>query len=352
MTRINLKTKHFIAALFIGLLFSACSEGYKVENNKVYYRRGFAYSYQQVKDADAETFSVFEKTEYGIDKRHAYFGTQLVLNADVKTFEPVCRSFGKDKRHAFCGAKKIANADGRSFEQIKNSSYFRDKKDCYYDTIALNVTDVSSFVLLDRDGFVDWAKDRTHYYIRSKKYPLADYESFVNIANGYAKDKYNVYFQDTIVAHADPKTFRTKEYAYGYDKESMFNGRKRLHIRDTLTFKRLFHGYSKDKFNVYFEDSIVENADHLTFETINYLWAKDKNTIFRHGKPMKETDPETFVLLIAGYAKDKNRVYFNDKLIVGADPSTFVVNTKTFIAKDKYACYKNEKRIDCDEPGR
>lgn len=228
MTRTKFRIKQILTSLFIILILTSCNTGYKVDNDKVYYKywntgMGIQTRTFEIIGADALTFKVLYKDNYAIDKNQAYYKGEPILNSDPKTFVAILDYYAKDNYHAFKETKTIEKADGKSFIVINGGPYSKDKNDFYFDTIALNVNDLNSFKILNKiDEYRYWAKDKTHYYILATKYPLSDYETFINIGNGYAKDELRVYFRDSIVIGADPLTFKSTEYGYAEDKNSKF----------------------------------------------------------------------------------------------------------------------------------
>lgn len=355
MTKNKFRIRHILTLIFIAIILTSCNTGYKVDNGKVYYKywnagMGIETRTFEITGADAQTFKVLDKDNYAIDKNQAYYKGEPILDSDPKTFVTILDYYAKDNYHAFKETKKIDKADGKSFTVINGGPYSKDKNDFYFDTIALIVNDLKSFKILNKtDKYGYWAKDKTHYYILSKKYPLADYETFTNIGNGYAKDKFRAYFHDSIIVGADPLTFKSTENGYAEDKNSKFDGHKKLNIQDPNSYHVLQNGYTKDKLHVYANDTIIIGADPVTFEIVDWKWEKDKSTYFYQGKAMKSVDYKTFVLLQNNYAKDKNKVYYYDKEVVGADPNTFTVNDMTYIGKDKFSCYQNGEKIDCNK---
>ena len=284
------KIVHILPLIIITTILTSCNS-HEIDGDKVYFvitNEAVGKNKILIRGADAETFKELEHSKYGIDKQNVYYEALKLVDADPKTFVALLDNYGKDEKFAYRDAKKINGADSKTFEVIEGGPYSKDNKDYYFDTIGLNVTDYNSFKIIRKDfdlGF--FAKDMTHYYLAEKKYPLADYESFINLGNGYFKDKLNVY-----------------------------------HL-----------------------DSIVEQVDPATFMIIDWKWQKDKSTYFYKGKPMTIVDYNTFAALQIDYAKDKNNVYYFDKIVEGADPVTFKVDNINFIGKDKYGTYKNGKNL-------
>jgi hypothetical protein len=344
----------FIFTLILITTLTSCNNGYKVDDDKVYYKywnsgMGFETKTFEIIGADPLTFKVLDEDNYAIDKKQAYYKGEPILNSDPKTFVPILDYYAKDNYHAFMETKTIKKADGRSFTVINGGPYSKDKNDFYFDTIALNVNDLNSFKILNKtDEYGYWAKDKTHYYILSKKYPLADYQTFINIGNGYAKDKFRAYFRNNIILNADISTFKSIQYGYAEDKNSKFDGHEKLNIKDSKSYQIIKNGYTKDKLHVYSDNAIINGADPDTFEIVDWKWEKDKSTYYYQGKAMKSIDYKTFILLENNYSTDKNKVYYYDKEVVGADPSTFTVNDITYIGKDKFNCYQDGEKVECN----
>jgi hypothetical protein len=338
--------------LIISILSAGCN-GHEIEQNQVYYvswNEGSGKNRRLIEGADAATFKELDHPRYGIDKNSVYYETRKLADADPDSFVALLDYYGKDKHYAYKGASKIKGASGPTFEVLDGGPYSRDSRDYFFDTTALQVTDLKSFRMLSEvDQYGYWAKDKTHYYLLARKYPLADYASFTVLGEGYAKDKRKVYFRDRVVEGADPETFRVIEYAYGQDKYARYEGDKKLRIKDPDTFEVLQNGYTKDKFFVYSNDSIITGADPATFTIVTPKWARDKTTYYYQGKPMPIVDHKTFVTLQDDYAKDKNRVYYASYVVEGADPATFEVNEFTYAGKDKFGCYRNGERVDCNQ---
>ena len=340
----------YLTLIFLITILSSCNLGYEKTENNVYYKywnEGSGNNKFEVIGANPMTFKILANKEYATDKNQAYYKGIAIPFSDSKTFIALEGFYSKDKNHAYRESKIINGADSENFKIIDGWSYTKDLKDYYYDTIPLKVNDISSFKILE-GNYGNWAKDRTHYYIFSKKYPLADYNSFEVIGEGYAKDNKKVYFKNSVVAGADPKTFEPTEYAYGKDANYRFDGSKKLNIKDVNSYQIINSSYTKDKLNVYVDGKIIKEADSKTFEFVSWQWQKDKNNYFYQGVLFEIIDYDSFVILKANYAKDKNRVYFYNQEIIGAAPSSFTVDIMTHIGTDNINCYKGTKKIKCN----
>ncbi len=343
-------SSYFLAFVILSILTSC--HHHEIDGDNVYYiywNEGSGKNKILIQGADAKTFRELEHTKYSIDQNHVYYEAEKLIDADPKTFVSLLNYYGKDARFAYKGAGKIDGADGNTFEVIDGGPYSKDYRDYYLDTIALKVSDLKTFTILDPNSdYGYWAKDKSFYYWSVKKCPLRDYESFLKIGNGYAKDKFQVYFQDSIVTYADPLTFRTQEFPYGQDKNNRYDGVKKLNIKDPDSFESLQFGFTKDKFNVYNNGNIVEDADPATFEFITgSMWAKDKKSYFFQGKAIPFIDYNSFRYLDYHYAIDKNNVYYDDQIIKGADSKTFIHIEGSQDGKDKNGCYRYGEKTDC-----
>lgn len=344
----KIKLIYILAFIAISIL-SSCM-GYEIDGDKVYY---FEWNEARgkvkylIQGADAETFEELEHSEYAIDKNYVYYQSWKLKDANPKTFTSILDYYGKDDKYAYESWRQIDGADGKTFEVIEGGPYSKDHKDYYYDTIALKVSDLKTFKIIDKKkSFEYWAKDKSYCYYFGQKYPLADYKSFVIIGNSYAKDKFQVYFQGNVVIGADPKTFKTTQFSYGQDQRYRFYGEKKMNINDPKSFEVLNHGYTKDKIHVYRNDTIVENADPKTFEIINWTWSKDKKSIFHRGKRVPYVDPPTFKYLNYDYAIDKNHVYYYEEIIKGADAKSFkILDDNSMDGQDKYGRISGYSRV-------
>lgn len=338
----------YILALITIIILTGCNS-HETNGDRVYYvywNEARGKNKTLIKGADAETFKELEHSEYGIDKNYVYYKAAKLKYANPKTFTSILDYYGKDNRYAYQGSRQIDGADGQTFVVIKGGPYSKDYKDYYFDTISLKVSDLRTFKILNENSdFGYWAKDKDYYYLSGRKHPLTDYETFVNIGNGYAKDKLQVYFGGSVVVGADPNTFKATKYSYGQDKSSRYYGAKKLNIKDPSSFEVLNFLYTKDKTHVYWNDTIVENADAKTFQIINWTWSKDKKSIFHRGKLVPYADRPTFKYLNYDYAIDKNNVYYKEKIIKGADSKSFIIPEGSDRGKDKNGRYSYGEKM-------
>lgn len=139
---------NYLILFFIPIILSSCNLGYKVENDKVYYKywhsgMGIETRTFEIIGADAKTLKIFENDNYAVDKIQAYYKGKPILKSDPKTFVAILNYYAKDDYHAYYNSDIINNADGKSFTVIDGGPYSKDKNDFYYDTTALKVADSS-----------------------------------------------------------------------------------------------------------------------------------------------------------------------------------------------------------------
>jgi len=100
-----------------GFVLTACSGGYKEENNKMYYSYRPDWgpvSKQEVRGADLKSFKVLKPASgrklYAVDRNHAYRQGRIIENADVATFEIInsYRNAAKDKNSYYYEGKKVS----------------------------------------------------------------------------------------------------------------------------------------------------------------------------------------------------------------------------------------------------
>lgn len=212
------------------LFITCCNTGYQVNENEVLYKdwnEGSGYFYKDLSKVDIHSFQILKHSYYAKDKNYAYYTGKLIKGADTKTFHSISDYFAVDEFSAYHQNKKIDNANGKYFEPIDTGPYGKDKKDYYYYTAKMNVSDLGSFKVLDES----WSKDKSFYYIQAMsdtvfKYPLADYNSFKLLGCGYAKDKVQVYYLGTVIKDADPSSFNVsdKSRCKAKDRANCFDG--------------------------------------------------------------------------------------------------------------------------------
>ncbi|MBD1364836.1 DKNYY domain-containing protein [Mucilaginibacter sp. ZT4R22] len=184
------------------LLFS-CRQGYKIENDKVYY-------------------------EYWNEA--VGHGKLLMPSANAKTFESIgfkcdCNfNFGKDKNHLFIDGVPVKNIDPHSFKFLGNY-VFADKDSAYFfgfyndiNNCAIKGIDLKRLQLIK----YPWSKAGDiliHGYDTIK---LSDISDFEPIDKDWGRTKSKVIQENTILKGADPNTFEIINSYSGRDKRHTY----------------------------------------------------------------------------------------------------------------------------------
>ena len=172
-----------------------------------------------IKDADPYTFiAITESSYYAKDKSHVWMfgGTPVLLPvADPTTFKVLDGLYAKDNSNVYRGSEIVKNADPRTFSTIVGSGldYRKDYKAVYYGDTLIPGADPDTFKNLHGSRF---SIDKNYAYYTSPVpnvsiIPGADVASFTTLSEFgnefYSKDKNFVYFETGKVPEADPSTF-------------------------------------------------------------------------------------------------------------------------------------------------
>lgn len=252
---------------------------------------------------DIGNFSNYKK-----DNNYVYYGTDIVVGADPKTFEIIDEQFSKDKNRIYYEGTPLEDSDPSTFVvgQIP-----RDKSNVYL------------FLTCEDDVW-----DLCYYKVNG-----ADPATFQILSYGFSKDKSHIFYNSQIIIDADVTTFGIYDgekygYTYGYDKNNIFiRGERRV-------------GVIKGKCN---EVSQVS----LSGFTIGGYYLRCDDKIYYFDTLLKDADPETFITIGAtsNYALDSKNVYFDGEIVVGADSETFNIGDG-INAKDKNYTYRFGKRVE------
>ena len=146
---------------------------------------------------------------YEMDRGRIFFGEELVMQADVRSFQDLGFGYAKDSRNVYMNGRVLENVDPSTFRLKPHSGYRhhgRDKEEPathkgYYKT-TFNV-----------------------YYGDKKLDAMAS--SFVELGGGYAKDAFNVYYYGEKVKGAWASSFKYTGNGYGEDSfDAYYRGKK------------------------------------------------------------------------------------------------------------------------------
>ena len=251
--------------------FSGCpKELYKIQNNHVYSLS------QIIPDADPKTFTILsgrsefdQCSGYAQDGKHIYyFYDALPVFADIKSFSVLERFFAKDSSHVYFGGVPIDDADVATFSLLKDPKgegtlYSKDKSHVYVsspqsrETKVVENADPSSFMILV-----------------SLTVPCLPEKHDCNNGNFpfgivLAKDENSVFgaFGD-VISEADSTTFEVlkdpaDEFSiYSKDNKHIYAGNLNINTKillaDYSTFNVLSQTEAQDKNHTYFEGEIVK----------------------------------------------------------------------------------------------
>ncbi len=240
-------------------------------------------------------------SNYKKDDNYVYFGTDIVVGADPKTFEIINEEFAKDKTHVYYEGDMLEDSNSPTFVP---GPIPKDKYSVY-------------LLLICKDN--QW--DQCY-----QKVAGADPATFEPVKYGFYKDKSHIFYNTKLVPEADVNTFAIYDggkydYTYGYDKNYIFViGYDRVGVikEKCSDLNRIGGYYLKCDDKVYYEDKLLVGADVNTMRPVG---------------------------VTSNYAKDSKTVYFDGEVVVGADASTFEIGDG-INAKDKNYTYRFGKRVE------
>jgi DKNYY family len=246
-----MKTRQiFITILTISYLTS-CRQGYKVENDKVYYEywnEGSGQGKRLIEQADATTF-------------------QTVESDCNRSFD-----FGKDKNHLFIDGEPMNDIDPNTFKFLGNY-VFSDTDNAYFFGFYNNLNECA-------------IKGIKPNKIELIKYPWAKAGNIL------------IHGHDTVYLD-DIKDFIPIDDNWGKTKEHIINKNQILYGADVETFKIISSFQGKDKkFN--YEFGIINEDD---FKKVNFKTFDFANKDFCHIEPIVFTD---IYDSLVSYIEDKN----------------------------------------------
>lgn len=202
---------------------------------------------------------------------------------------------------------ELSNVDANSFTPLASDqgSYAKDDYKVWFKDTELEVTDPSSFIILDDL----YSSDRSKVFYLAKALEGAAYESFAILTGGYARDNSSVFYQEQKVVGADPSKFSVIQQSYGSDQSSIFLKATLLENADPASFEILSDGYSKDATQVWYHQTLIEGADPTTFQVTG---CRDEPVASLLCSPIL---PAVVVNPLYCFAKDENREYINGEVV-------------------------------------
>lgn len=210
----------FTVFALVVLFLTSCKNGYKIENDKVFY-------------------------EYWHEGLGFKKGKMLIENADANSFESLnfdcdCSFvFGKDKNYLFIDGKSIKNIDPNTFRFIgnyifrdKNSAYFfgfyNDLNNCAIEGVNPDKIQLIKYPWSKADNLLINGKNTVH---------IDDINGFVPLDNNWGKTDTYIINKNKILYGADIATFKATSSFQGEDK----NYKYEFGIMTEESFKKVRH---------------------------------------------------------------------------------------------------------------
>ena len=147
---------------------------------------------------------------YEIDRGRVFFGEDLVLQADVRSFEDLGCGYAKDRHNVYMYGRVLENVDPLSFRLKPRGTWRQTRHD------EAN----------ESGPHKGYFKTKWNVYFGDKKIDALA-SSFEELGGGYAKDAFNVYYYGEKVEGAWAKSFKYMGDGYGEDNfNAFYRGRK------------------------------------------------------------------------------------------------------------------------------
>lgn len=147
---------------------------------------------------------------YETDRGRVYFGSELMVEADARSFVDLGYGYAKDRYNVYMKGRVLENVDPSSFRLKVRSGRRNHSKEQMEEPVA-------------RRGYF---KTKMNVYYGEKKLD-AMASSFKELGGGYAKDAFNVYYCGEKVEGAMASSFKYTGDGYGEDSfDAYFRGRK------------------------------------------------------------------------------------------------------------------------------
>ncbi|WP_443938214.1 DKNYY domain-containing protein [Pedobacter sp. MW01-1-1] len=192
-------TRQIFFTILTILFLTSCRQGYKVENDEVYYEywnEGSGQGKRLIKQADAATFQTLE-------------------------FDCDCSfDFGKDKNHLFIDGELINEIDPNTFKFVGNY-VFSDKDNAYFFGFYNNLNDCAiKGIKPDKIELIKypWAKAGNILIHGHDTVYLDDINDFIPIDDDWGKTKNHIINNNQILYGADVATFKVTSTFQGKDK--------------------------------------------------------------------------------------------------------------------------------------
>ena len=175
--------------------------------------------------------------KYEIDRGRVFYGDQIIMHADAKSFVDLGSGYAKDRMNVYMDGRVLENVDPSTF-RLKERSSWR-----YHGHGERN--DPAP----EHRGYY---KTQFNVYYGDKKID-AMASTFVELGEGYAKDSFNVYYFGEKLKGCMAANFQILEGGYAKDSFSVFYRGNKVEGAMASTFKYTGNGYGEDHFEVYYK---------------------------------------------------------------------------------------------------
>ena len=175
---------------------------------------------------------------YEIDHGRVYFGDEVMMYADARSFVDLGCGYAKDRMNVYMNGHVLENVDPSTF-RLKERSTWRHRKD---ESTPEN-----------RGYF----KTSFNVYFGNKKID-AMASSFVDLGGGYAKDSFNVYYFGEKLKGCMASNFQILEGGYAKDSFNVYYRGVKVEGAVGSSFKYMGNGYGQDHFNAYYKGKKLE----------------------------------------------------------------------------------------------
>ena len=172
---------------------------------------------------------------YEVDRDRVYFGDEMVIHADIRSFVDLGFGYAKDRHHVYM--------NGRILEYVDPSS-FRLKESRHRHGHANTDRDI-------QEPYKGYHKTSFSVYYGDKKIDAVS-SQFVELDYGYAKDSFSVFFLGEKIKGATCSSFEVLGGGYAKDAFSVYYYGEKVEGAFASTFRYTSNGYAEDNFNTYY----------------------------------------------------------------------------------------------------
>jgi hypothetical protein len=214
-------------------------------------------------------------SNYKKDDKYVYWGNDVIPNSDPGTFSIIDRNFAKDRNQVYSEGRVLIGADPETFVASTTP----------YDSNSIFIkTSCGDFVLC------------------YKKIEGADSNTYQILTRNFGRDNFHVFYETQIIPEADISTFAVLQgdgYFYGADRNNFYTiGYDRIGVisRKCGDLGLIGGYYFRCDNNIYHIDTLLEDADSGTFIPVGVTsnYAKDSKNVYFDGKIVIGADPTTF----------------------------------------------------------